>query len=128
MYGSFKQKKIYLGGVSLPIWRDRITNLLVIDYSDDIGLDDFDYYLYVIMPTDNIEYTIAELIDSSNKRPEKTLFVWYKHTDLFNLKNTLYFNTKSMRAIEKVKALACKNGAKYFDTVESVAYNVNTNL
>lgn len=81
--------KVFLGGTcNDSTWRDDLIPKLKIDYFNPI-VDDWnkeaqqeeikerknsDYVLYVITPKMSGVYSIAEVVDDSNKRPEKTLF------------------------------------------------------
>lgn len=85
-------EKVFLGGTCAEsVWRSRLEESLdpkVMDYFDPV-VDDWtpeymeeerrqrrecDYVLYVITPAMSGVYSIAEVTDDSNKRPEKTLF------------------------------------------------------
>lgn len=80
--------KVYLGGTwNGDRWRDKLIPLLDIDYFNPIVEDwnkecraeeikqreTCDYLLYVITSQMKGMYSIAEVVDDSNKRPEKTL-------------------------------------------------------
>ena len=69
-------------------WRDKLISLLKIDYFNPV-VDDWteecmievrrqrlicDYVLYVITPLMTGVYSIAEVVDDSNKRPKSTIF------------------------------------------------------
>ena len=82
-------KKVFLGGTcNESTWRDKLIKMLEIDYFNPV-VDDWteecyqeelrqreicDYCLYVITPRMTGVYSIAEVVDDSNKRPEKTIF------------------------------------------------------
>ena len=82
-------KKVFLGGTcNESTWRDKLIKMLEIDYFNPV-VDDWteecyqeelrqreicDYCLYVITPRMKGVYSIAEVVDDSNKRPEKTIF------------------------------------------------------
>src|SRR5687768_12798989 len=81
--------EIFLGGTcNGSNWRDQLKPLLTIEYFDPVVTDwneeaqkreiekreTCDLVLYVITPRMTGVYSIAEAIDDSNKRPEKTLF------------------------------------------------------
>jgi len=81
--------KVFLGGTANKSnWRDYIIPKLKINYFNPI-VDDWneaaykkelyerehcDFCIYVITPKMTGVYSIAEVIDDSNKRPNKTLF------------------------------------------------------
>ena len=81
--------KVFLGGTcNESTWRDSLIKALKIDYFNPV-VDDWtpdcmaeeikqrevcDFCLYVITPKMTGVYSIAEVIDDSNKRPRKTVF------------------------------------------------------
>ena len=79
---------IFLGGTYNSTWRDKLISMLKCSYFNPIVPDwnkeayqeelrqrEFcDYCLYVITPNMTGMYSIAEAVDDSNKRPEKTIF------------------------------------------------------
>ena len=87
-------KKVFLGGTcNESTWRDKLIKMLEIDYFNPV-VDDWteecyqeelrqreicDYCLYVITPRMTGVYSIAEVVDDSNKRPEKTIFCILNH-------------------------------------------------
>ena len=81
--------KVFLGGTcNGSDWRDKLIPLLNIEYFNPVVEDwtaecqaeeikqrkECDYCLYVISPKMTGVYSIAEIIDDSNKRPKKTIF------------------------------------------------------
>ena len=83
------KKVVFLGGTCAEsTWREESIPMLKIDYFNPV-VDDWtlecqeeeirqreqcDYCLYVITPKMQGYYSIAEVVDDSNKRPEKTVF------------------------------------------------------
>ena len=82
-------KKVFLGGTCAEsTWREELIPLLKINYFNPVvedwtpecmeeelrQRDTCDYCLYVITPRMLGVYSIAEVIDDSNKRPKKTIF------------------------------------------------------
>ena len=81
-------KKVFLGGTcNNTIWREKLIPILKIDYFNPV-VDDWtlecqkeeikqrnkcDFCLYVITPSMKGVYSIAEVVDDSNKRPSKTI-------------------------------------------------------
>ena len=65
-------------------------------------------------------YSIAEVVDDSNKRPEKTLFCF-----ITNDENKM-FNVHQIKSLNAVKDLVEKNGAKVFNHYKDVAEFLNT--
>lgn len=94
IYGVKKQCKVFLGGTcNESTWRDELIKKLKIDYFNPV-VDDWteecykeelrqreicDYCLYVITPRMTGVYSIAEVIDDSNKQ-KKLYFVFYLMT------------------------------------------------
>jgi len=86
---------VFLGGTAAnSTWRDELIPSLKIDYFNPI-VDDWneeaqkaeikkrencDFCLYVITPEMEGVYSIAEVIDDSNKRPERTIFCYLPET------------------------------------------------
>ena len=82
-------KKVFLGGTcNESTWREFLIPMLNINYFNPV-VDDWtedcmkeeirqreicDYCLYVITPSMKGVYSIAEVVDDSNKRPNKTIF------------------------------------------------------
>ena len=81
--------KVFLGGTcNESAWREQLIDMLDIDYFNPV-VDDWNeecylreikerkecvYCLYAITPLMTGVYSIAEVVDDSNKKPEKTLF------------------------------------------------------
>ena len=98
--------KVFLGGTcNESIWRQNLIKMLKIDYFNPV-VDDWneeayqrelfernncDFVLYVITPKMMGVYPIAEAVDDSNKRPEKTIYCVLRKDDgkMFNDKQML---------------------------------------
>jgi len=127
-------KKVFLGGTcNESDWRDRIIPVLQIDYFNPV-VDDWtpacmveelrqreacDFCLYVITPRMTGVYATAEVVDDSNKRPEKTIFV-----PLFNDKD-LTFDAGQWKSLNAVRRLVKANGAQVFFDLLRAAYYMN---
>jgi len=127
-------KKIFLGGTcNNSKWREEIKPLLNIEYFDPI-VPDWDeesyqrelferetsnYVLYTITPKLTGVYSIAEIIEDSNKRPEKTIFVVLSEDE------GTKFDKFQLDSLNAVKKMVIKNGATVFDDLASVAEFVN---
>ena len=145
-------KKVFLGGTcNESAWRDKLIKMLEIDYFNPV-VDDWteecyqeelrqreicDYCLYVITPRMTGVYSIAEVVDDSNKRPEKTIFCILNY-DLSDYKMkvvdgkkvrkyTEMFNVEQLKSLDKVGVMVEKNGGKYFRTLSEVAEFLNNN-
>lgn len=118
-----KMKKVFLGGTcNESAWRNALIPMLTIDYFNPVVPDwteeayqeelkqreQCDFCLYVITPKMTGVYSIAEVIDDSNKRPEKTLFC-YLTTD-----DGLEFDKAQLKSLHKVAEMVVKNGGQYF--------------
>lgn len=126
-------KKVFLGGTcSDSLWREEIKPLLKIDFFDPVCDGEWtqeaylreiheretsDFVMYVVTPKMGGVYSIAEVIDDSNKRPEKTLFC-YLPTDDGDV-----FTKAELKSLKAVAKLVMKNGGKVFDNlIEMVEY------
>ena len=72
-------------------------------------------------------YSIAEVIDDSNKRPEKTVFV-VLNEDMKTVPHekyagdhycTLRFNESQLRSLAQVGRMVERNGGRYFNSLEA---------
>ena len=127
--------KVFLGGtINGSKWRDRVTEKLKIDFFnpvvDDWNEDSYvtelyerehcDYCLYVLTPKMTGFYSIAEVIDDSNKRPMKTVFCILPKDE-----NNAFssFQIKSMKAIGRIVK---QNGAKWLNSLEDTIDYLNS--
>ena len=125
--------KVFLGGTcNNSTWRDELIQMLEIDYFNPV-VDDWtpdcmaeeirqrelcDYCLYVITPEMTGVYSIAEAVDDSNKRPEKTIFC---------VLNTgwIVFSDGQMRSLISVGKMVEINGGEFHTSLREVAYSLN---
>ena len=127
-------KKVFLGGTcNGSNWREPVIDKLTIDYYNPVGeiwtaemkkeeirqREECDYCLYVLTPKMNGFYSVAEIVDDSNKRPGKTIFC-YLVTD-----EELTFNDVQIRSLEQVAKMVVKNGAKFFNSLDDVVNFIN---
>lgn len=125
--------KVFLGGTcNGSMWRDKLIPMLKIDYFDPVVPDwtpecmaeeirqreICDYCLYVITTYISGVYSIAEVVDDSNKRPEKTIFCISEHNG--------DFAEGQRRSLEQVGKMVGRNGGKYFNSLEAVAKYLNS--
>lgn len=125
-----------MGTTNGSTWRDVLIPKLSIEYFNPVVeiWDDAakanelrerevcDYVLYVITPYSLGSYSVAEAVDDSNKRPEKTLFL-FLHTDgLFK------FTVGQVMSLRSVSAMVTKNGARCFQSLEEVAAFLNKSV
>ena len=127
-------KKVFLGGTcNNSRWRNRLIPMLKIDYFNPV-VEDWtpecmeeeikqreicDFCLYVITPEMTGVYSIAEVVDDSNKRPEKTIFVRLKDD------GKLSFNEAQWKSLGQVSKMVEKNCVKVFDSLKSAALYMN---
>jgi len=128
-------KKVFLGGTCNESgWRKTLITWLTIDYFNPV-VDDWttdcmseeikqrescDFCLYVITPKMTGVYSIAEVIDDSNKRPEKTIFV-ILHEDEGST-----FTKGQFKSLGSVAKMVDGNGGKVFFSLHSVAGYLNS--
>lgn len=144
-------KKVFLGGTwNNSLWRNELIPMLNIDYFNPV-VDDWteecyqeelkqreicDYCLYVITPRMTGVYSIAEVVDDSNKRPERTIFCVLEEDRMQNvsekslyaeIRNKVYFNKGQLKSLDKVGIMVENNGGKYFKSLFQVAEYLNSN-
>ena len=123
--------KVFLGGTcNNSTWRDKLISLLKIDYFNPV-VDDWtpecqdeeirqrelcDYCLYTITPKMTGVYSIAEVVDDSNKRPEKTILC------VLDEDNESSFSETQIKSLKQVKEMVKNNGANVFDSLEDIAF------
>lgn len=126
--------KVFLGGTcNNSTWRDELIPMLKIDYFNPV-VDDWtpecqdeeirqrelcDYCLYTITPKMTGVYSIAEVVDDSNKRPEKTILCVLDEDD----ENS--FSETQIKSLKHVKEMVKNNGANVFDSLEDIASFLN---
>lgn len=146
-------KKVFLGGTcNESDWRDRLIPMLKINYFNPV-VDDWDekayqrelrereecdFCLYTITPRMTGVYSIAEVIDDSNKRPEKTIFCkLYIDKSDYKIKTengkvirrySQFFNSGQIKSIDRVGEMVERNGGKVFDSLEQVASYLNSQI
>jgi hypothetical protein len=127
--------KVFLGGTcNESTWRDELIKKLKIDYFNPV-VDDWneeaqkkeiyerehcDFCLYVITPKMTGMYSIAEVIDDSNKRPNKTIFC-YLETDYPDR-----FSKGQLKSLDMVAKMIERNGAKFLPSIDYVATYLNS--
>lgn len=127
-------KKVFLGGTcNGSTWRDSLIKKLKIDYfqpqsdewtpammEEEITQREIcDFCLYVITPRMTGFYSVAEVVDDSNKRPEKTLFSFLKED------GGEIFSAHQLKSLEQTGKMVKENGAQFFKTFEEIADYVN---
>lgn len=126
--------KIFLGGTCNDSkWREKLIPMLDIEYFNPVvpewndeayqrellERETCDFCLYTITPRMTGFYSIAEAVDDSNKRPQKTILCVLENDEDFVYSSA---QLKSLKAVEKMVG---KNGGVVFDSLENVAAYVN---
>jgi hypothetical protein len=126
--------KVFLGGTcNNSKWRDILIPKLDIDYfnpvvdnwtEDDyqIELDEREkcnICLYFITPKMKGTYSIAEVIDDSNKRPEKTIFGFTKKDGKDE------FDEDQIKSLDKVGVMVESNGGLYLKSLTEIKSHLN---
>lgn len=130
-------KRVFLGGTCADSkWRNEFEPMLKnIDYFNPVvsNWDDrarkrevfmrnnCDYLLYVLSRVYSV-YSIAEVIDDSNKRPTKTICCVLNE----KLDNSQWsLNSQEIKHLDQVGKMVERNGGKYFKSLEDVAEYLN---
>ena len=128
------KNKTFLGGTcNESTWRDELIPMLKIDWFNPV-VDDWtpecmaeeirqrqicDYCLYVITPEMTGTYAIAEAVDDSNKRPDKTVFC------VLESANGISFTDGQMKSLRSVGEMVKRNGGYFATSLENVANWLN---
>jgi hypothetical protein len=127
-------KKVFLGGTcNGSSWRDELIKDLKIDHFLPCAEDwtpemmeeeikqraECDFCLYVITPKMTGVYSVAEVVDDSNKRPGKTLFCYLSSDE------DQMFSAAQLKSLEQTGKMVAKNGAQFFKTFAEIADYLN---
>lgn len=156
-FRGIEMKKVFLGGTcNGSKWREKLIEMLKIDYFNPV-VDDWDefayqqelkerkecdFVLYVITPKMLGTYAIAEVIDDSNKRPEKTIICVLdkdklsvsefnsgdfkeKPQYLYGGQVVIFFQKPQEKSLRKVSEMVLINHGLSFNTLELVAEYLN---
>jgi hypothetical protein len=133
--GSTKSE-VFLGGTTNKSnWRDELIDQLTVNYFNPVVKDwneeaqkaeiskrkSCEFVLYVITPKMEGVYSIAEVIDDSNKRPEKTIFCYLKEDD------GKEFTTHQIKSLDMVSKMVVDNGGLVFKSLKEIANFLNKN-
>lgn len=125
---------VYLGGTcNGSKWRNKLISRLKIDYFnpevDDWNEEEMqnevnariscDYLLYVITPKMTGVYAIAEAVDDSNKRSEKTILTILDEDD------GNVFTEGQLMSLKAVRNLVHINGVETFSNIPETAMYLN---
>ncbi len=127
-------KKVFLGGTcNGSLWRDEMIKDLKLHYYNPIGetwtqemmdeerrqRDESDFCLYVLTPKMTGYFSVAEVIDDSNKRPAQTIFCYLDEDD------GTKFSEVQLKSLRQVAGMVERNGAHYFKTLKEVTDFLN---
>ena len=126
--------KVFLGGTcNESKWREELIKMLKIDYFNPVveewteecmkeeirQREVCDYCLYVITPLMTGVYSIAEVIDDSNKRPNKTIFCF------LNKDGDKNFTKGQIKSLKQVGRMVEDNAAIWLKDLEEIAAYLN---
>lgn len=131
-----KKVTVFMGGTCGDSkWRDALVPMLnkevdafnpvVPDWNDEAYARELkaraesDFVLYTITPATDGTYSVAEVVDDSNKRPEKVLLCVLKEDCGKTLEG------HQAKAMKKVAEMVVGNGANIFESLEGVAIFLN---
>lgn len=129
--------KVFLGGTcNNSKWRETLIPLLECDYFNPV-VEDWtpecmdeelrqrelcDYNLYVLTPYMTGVFSIAEVIDDSNKRPTKTILCVLEED------GKAIWSPAQFKSMSQVCRMASENGAMVCNTLGAVALFLNKGL
>lgn len=129
--------KVFLGGTcNGSNWRNRIITMLEVDYFNPV-VEDWtpscmeeeirqrelcNVCLYVITPKMTGIYSVAEVVDDSHKRPDRTVFVRLRDDGVARFDDGQW---KSMGALHEMLE---RNGVAVFSDLKSAALHINKYL
>ena len=132
-----RRMKVFLGGTcNESDWRNRIIPMLEVGFFNPV-VDDWtpdcmaeelrqreecDVCLYVITPKMTGVYSVAEVIDDSNKRPARTVFVRLRDD------GDEKFTDGQWKSLGAVAQMVERNGGTAFDSLKSAALHINAQL
>jgi len=127
--------KVFLGGtVNGSKWRDYAIKQLKIDFYNPVvpewndqahqrelfEREHCDYCLYVITPKMTGYYSIAEVVEDSNKRPQKTVYC------LLCKDGNDEFEPIQIKALQAVGRVVENNGGKWLPSLDDTVAYLNT--
>lgn len=138
---------VFLGGTCAnSTWRDKLIPMLEVSYFNPVVEDwkpedqleeirqraNCAYVLYVISPEMEGVYSIAEVVDDSNKRPEQTIFCVLESADQASSKQdgihgkpTLHFSKAQLKSLKAVETMVENNGSNICYSLREVAKLLN---
>jgi len=128
--------KVFLGGTcnESKILIDQLSvdyfNPVVSDWTPECQQEEIiqrkicDFCLYTITPKMIGYYSIAEVIDDSNKKPKETIFCLLKD-DIDDNGNIISFSDSQMKSLNAVGQMVFRNGGMFFTDLKDVANFLN---
>lgn len=132
--------KVFLGGTcNESLWRDRLIAMLdtskvnyynpvVLDWIEDCQIEErrqreiCDYCLYCITPRMRGVYSIAEVVEDSIKRPEKTIFVIEEYDLLDKDRDISFtFDKGELKSLVEVGNMVERNGGIFVRSLEEAS-------
>lgn len=126
--------KVFLGGtVNGSLWRDYVMPRLKIEYFNPV-VDDWndqayqrelyerehcDFCVYVLTPKMTGVYSVAEVVDDSNKRPQKTIYCMLLKDEG---QEFTMAQGKSLRAVGRMVE---QNGGRWFESLDEMISYLN---
>lgn len=121
--------KVFLGGTcNGSNWRDEVISKLKIDYFNPVvetwneesceremkEKENSDYFLFVLTPLMKYSFSIAEVVDYSNKCPKQTILCILDYDD------GKVWNPNEKLRLLKIKDMVKSNGAVVLDSLDEV--------
>ena len=134
-------KCVFLGGTCADSkWREKLIPKLKINYFNPVVEDwtpecqqeelfqreNCEFVLYTLTRTHST-YSIAEAVDDSNKRPEKTIICITNELMDYKWYTKWAMDEQDMKHLDAVGKLVERNGGKYFKSLDEVANYLNNN-
>jgi hypothetical protein len=128
-------RTVFLGGTcNGSIWRDALIPNLRINYFNPVTenwtpelekieiaqRENCHFCLYVLTPKMTGVFSVAEVVDDSNKRPNKTILC------VLNNDEEHRFTPHQLKSMNAVCNMVRENGAKVCNSLEEVAIYLNT--
>jgi len=132
-------KCVFLGGTCADSkWREELIPKLNINYFNPVVKDwtpecqqekirqreNCDFVLYTLTRTHST-YSIAEAVDDSNKRPEKTIVCITNELMDYKWYTKWAMDEQDMKHLDPVGRMVERNGGKYFKNLDDVANYLN---
>lgn len=129
--------RVFLGGTcNESTWRERLIEKISMDYFNPV-VDDWtpahmeeerkqrrlcDICLYVLTPKMTGVYSVAEIVDDSNKRPEAAVLCVLSTDDGES------FTTGQLKSLNQVAEMVRRNGGAAFSSLDTVAAYINSRV